>query len=214
MTSLARSQREIEAVEIGHVEDLDSFPRRVEIASASYFLVRSGDGLRLLSAVCPHKGGLVQDAEDHFQCPRHGWRFDHSTGRCLNAPTRSLSSFAVVERDGILYAELPSRALQRGGGRPPLAVPLTFQLHAHACLEIRYRGFTLLTDPWLAGPAFFGSWALWPPPRVDTGKLRPDAIWISHEHSDHFHPQTLAQLPRETPVYLPDFPNRDRKSVV
>jgi CMP-N-acetylneuraminate monooxygenase len=208
MTSLARSRREIEAVEIGRVEDLESLPRRVEIASASYFLVRSGDELRLLSAVCPHKGGMVQDAEDHFQCPRHGWRFDYSTGRCLNAPTRSLSSFPVLERGGILYAELPSRALQRGGDRPPLAVPLTFQLHAHACLEIRYRGFTLLTDPWLAGPAFFGSWALWPPPRVDASRLRPDAIWISHEHSDHFHPQTLAQLPRETPVYLPDFPNR------
>src|SRR5207245_7940825 len=82
------------------------------------------------------------------------------------------------------------------------------QLPAHACLEIRYRGFTLLTDPWLAGPAFFGSWALYPPPRVDPTKLRPDAIWISHEHSDHFHPQTLASFDRSIPVYLPDYPNR------
>ena len=208
MTSLARSERELESVEIGRVDEIDAFPRRIEIASASYFLVRSDEGLRLLSAVCPHKGGIVQDAEDRFQCPRHGWQFDRTTGRCLNAPTRSLSSFPVVEHDGVLHAELPSRALRRGGDRPPLAAPLTFQLHAHACLEIRYRGFTLLTDPWLAGPAFFGSWALWPPPRVEANKLRPDAIWISHEHSDHFHPQTLEQLPRETPVYCPDFPNR------
>jgi CMP-N-acetylneuraminate monooxygenase len=208
MTSLARSERRIEPVEIGRADDLGTLPRRVEIASASYFLTRIGDGLRLLSAVCPHKGGLVQDAEDHFQCPRHGWQFDYSTGRCLNAPTRSLSSFPVVERDGVLYAELPSRALQRGGDRPPLTSPLTFQLHAHACLEIRYRGFTLLTDPWLAGPAFYGSWDLYPPPRVDASRLKPDAIWISHEHSDHFHPQTLDAFPRSIPVYVPDFPNR------
>jgi CMP-N-acetylneuraminate monooxygenase len=201
-------ERQVELVEVGRADLLDGLPRRVEIASASYFLVRSGDELRLLSSVCPHKGGIVQDAEDHFQCPRHGWQFDYETGRCLNAPTRSLASFRVVEQDDVLYAELPSRALRRGGDRPPLTVPLTFQLHAHACLEIGYRGFTLLTDPWLAGPAFFGSWALYPPPRVDATRLRPDAIWISHEHSDHFHPQTLASFDRSIPVYLPDYPNR------
>ena len=208
MSAASRSAPEVEPVEIGRQDDLGALPRRIEIASASYFLARAGDELRLLSSVCPHKGGIVQDAGDHFQCPRHGWQFDHDTGRCLNAPTRSLSSFPVFERDGVLYAELPARALERGGDRPPLTAPLTFQLHAHACLEIRYRGFTLLTDPWLVGPAFFGSWALWPPPRVDVARLRPDAIWISHEHSDHFHPQTLVAFDRSTPVYVPDFPNR------
>jgi CMP-N-acetylneuraminate monooxygenase len=208
VSTAQRSAREVERVEIGRRDEVWMLPRRVEIAAASYFLVEAGGKLRLLSSVCPHKGGIVQDAGDHFQCPRHGWEFDHDTGRCRNAPTRSLSSFPVVERDGVLYAELPTRALERGGDRPPLTAPLTFQLHAHACLEIRYRGFTLLTDPWLAGPAFFGSWALWPPPRVDIAKLRPDAIWISHEHSDHFHPQTLVAFDRSTPVYVPDFPNR------
>ena len=208
MNAAPRSALEIEPVEIGRQDELLTLPCRIEIASASYFLVRAGDELRLLSSVCPHKGGIVQDAGDHFQCPRHGWQFDYDTGTCLNAPTRSLSSFPVSERDGLLYARLPGRALRSGGGRPPLASPLTFQLHAHACLEIRYRGFTLLTDPWLSGPSFFGSWALWPPPRVDVAKLHPDAIWISHEHSDHFHPQTLVSFDRSIPVYCPDFPNR------
>jgi CMP-N-acetylneuraminate monooxygenase len=206
--SAPTAAQDVELVEIGDVGLLDSLPRRVDITSASYFLTRAGDELRLLSTVCPHKGGLVQDAGDCFQCPRHGWRFDRGSGRCLNAPTRALSSFGVVERGGVLYAKLPRRVLRHGGDRPKLTSPLTFQLHAHACLEIRYRGFTLLTDPWLNGPAFFGSWALYPPPRVDPQRLRPDAIWISHEHSDHFHPQTLAAFPRSIPVYLPDFPNR------
>jgi CMP-N-acetylneuraminate monooxygenase len=200
--------KEVESVELGRADELSALPQRMEIGSSTYFLVRSDDGLRLFSSVCPHKGGIVQDAGDHFQCPRHGWQFDYWNGRCFNAPTSSLSSYPVKEQDGVLYAHLPSRALQRGGDRPALATPLTFQLHAHACLEIRYRGFTLLTDPWLAGPAFFGSWALYPPPRVDPARLRPDAIWISHEHSDHFHPETLVLFDRSIPVYLPDFPNR------
>jgi CMP-N-acetylneuraminate monooxygenase len=200
--------RRVEVVKLGRLAEIDSFPHRLEIAGASYFLARAGDELRLLSTVCPHKGGIVQDAETWFQCPRHGWRFDRRTGASLDAPTMSLPAYPVSERNGVLYAELPARALRRGGDRPPLTAPLTFQLHSHACLEIRYRGFTLLTDPWLAGPAFFGSWALYPPPRVDVARLRPDAIWISHEHSDHFHPETLQLLDRSTPVYFPDFPNR------
>jgi CMP-N-acetylneuraminate monooxygenase len=208
MIAGTRSDQEVEPVELGDAARLGVLPRRLEIGTASYFLVRSREGLRLLSSVCPHKGGIVQDAGDHFQCPRHGWQFDHGTGRCLNAPTSSLSSYPVAERDGVLYAELPSRILRRGGERPSLQSALTFQLHAHACLEIRYRGFTLLTDPWLAGPAFFGSWDLYPPPRVDARRLSPDAIWISHEHSDHFHPQTLDAFDRSIPVYCPDFPNR------
>jgi CMP-N-acetylneuraminate monooxygenase len=208
MMAASSRDRDVQRVEIGRAADLESLPRRIEVATASYFLVRSGSELRLLSSVCPHKGGIVQDAGSCFQCPRHGWQFDRETGRSLNSPSRGLSSYPVHEEGGALYAELPSRALRRGGDRPPLTSPLTFQLHAHACLEIRYRGFTLLTDPWLSGPAFFGSWALYPPPRVDANRLRPDAIWISHEHSDHFHPQTLAAFDRSIPVYVPDFPNR------
>src|SRR5438093_13146824 len=134
MSVTTQPEREVDRVEIGRAEDVRSFPHRVEIAHATYFLVRSGAELRLLSTVCPHKGGIVQDAGSCFQCPRHGWRFDHGTGRCLNAPARSLASFPVFERGGVLYAEVPSRPLHRGGDRPPLATPLTFQLHARACV--------------------------------------------------------------------------------
>lgn len=37
--------------------------------------------------------------------------------------------------------------------------------------------------------------------------LQPNAIWISHEHSDHFHPQTLLHFEKSTPIYVPAFPN-------
>src|SRR5947208_9597133 len=59
--------RSVEPVELGKVEELRMLPLRVEIASAPYFLVRNGGELRLLASVCPHKGGIVQDAGDRFQ---------------------------------------------------------------------------------------------------------------------------------------------------
>src|SRR5206468_2266137 len=38
--------------------------------------------------------------------------------------------------------------------------------------------------------------------------LRPDAIVITHEHSDHFHEPTLRLFDRGTAIYVPDFPNQ------
>ena len=140
----------------------------------------------------------------------HGWRFDHSTGRCLNAPSKALSPTVVTVEDGLLWAEVHDEAhvdLVKQGRRAT-KLGLTVQLHAHACLEISYEGFTLLTDPWLDGPAFFGAWAPYPPHAVRGADLRPDAILITHEHSDHFHEPTLRSFDRHTPVYVPDFPNQ------
>ena len=48
MSVSTRSEREVERVEVGRAEDVAALPKRVELSRASYFLVRSGDELRLL----------------------------------------------------------------------------------------------------------------------------------------------------------------------
>ena len=198
-----------EVVDLGPADFVGPLPRRVDIHGRAYFLVgEPGRQLRLLSSTCPHKGGVVADAGGVFECPRHGWRFDYLSGRCLNAPSASLTAFPVYVHEGRLVAELAHVASAPPPHRPALAKPLTIKLHAHACLELTYGDFSLLTDPWLDGPAFFGSWTQYPAPRVGAADLDPDAIWISHEHSDHFHERTLAGLARSTPVLVPDFPNQ------
>ena len=52
-----------------------------------------------------------------------------------------------------------------------------------------------------------GAWTQFPPPPESALRFRPDAIWISHEHSDHFHEPTLRLYDRSTPIYLPAFAN-------
>ena len=197
-------------VRLGPVDTFSDLPARISVGSRSLFLVRDEKGFTLLSNVCPHQGGAVYDEGTRFECPQHGWRFDRNTGRCLNAPSRSLTAFPVTVEDGILYADLPRHARVdhvRHTGRAT-KTGLTVQLHAHACLEIAHGGFTLLTDPWLDGPAFLGAWAAYPPHQASGADLRPDAILITHEHSDHFHEPTLRHFDRATPIYVPDFPNQ------
>lgn len=52
------------------------------------------------------------------------------------------------------------------------------------------------TDPWLVGKAFNNSWSLHPKPNFKEEWYNEiDYLWISHEHPDHFHIETLKNLP-------------------
>ncbi len=194
---------------IGPADSFSRLPAVISEGARTYFLVRQPSGYALLSNVCPHQGGAVYDKGTCFECPLHGWQFDRMTGRCLNAPSRSLAAIPVAVEDGVLYADIPAPAhVDRvAHGSRSAKAGLTIQLHSHACLEISYEGYTLLTDPWLDGPAFLGSWVQSPAPDTDGTDLRPDAILITHEHSDHFHEPTLRHFNKRTPVFVPDFPN-------
>lgn len=77
---------------------------------------------------------------------------------------------------------------------------------AHACLLIESGGTRLLTDPWLDGPTYLSSWWQFPAPVLQGASLPPlDAVYLTHEHADHFHPATLALLPRSTPIWVGRF---------
>jgi UDP-MurNAc hydroxylase len=84
---------------------------------------------------------------------------------------------------------------------------VTFLGHAGLYIETRYA--SILCDPWLGGPAYYGSW--WPFPDndcVDPAALsRPTYLYISHLHHDHFYPPFLRRhVARDTVVLLPDYP--------
>lgn len=203
-------------LDLGSEDAFTEFPAAIEAGGQQYFLVRTDGEYRLVSRVCPHQGGIVLRADSCFECPQHGWRFDLHSGTCLDVSHARLASVPVSVRGGHLWASVhagprdaPTTSTARHSPRGVSDWPSDFGLRVvgHACLEIRGGGFTLLTDPWLSGPAFLGAWIPYPPTNVDVSQLRPNAIWISHEHSDHLHLPTLRHFDRETPVYFPDFPN-------
>ena len=213
-----------QATPLGRADAFAPGTTRLTLAGRPYFLVRDPEaGDRLLSAICPHQGGIVEHdtSPDTLVCPNHHWRFHARTGDCRNAPNQRLASYPVFEHEGALYARLPATARAESAAATAsssraadtrsnarTASDVTVHLHAHACLEVRSGDFSLLTDPWLHGPAFLGAWIQYPPTTANAAALQPDAIWISHEHSDHFHEPTLKHFDRATPIYVPDFPNR------
>jgi UDP-MurNAc hydroxylase len=90
--------------------------------------------------------------------------------------------------------------------------PVRFRILSHAGLLVTGAGKTLLFDPWLVGSAYWRSWWNFPPvPRDLVESLRPDFIYLTHIHWDHFHGPSLRKFPRETPIFIPKTPARRMK---
>jgi UDP-MurNAc hydroxylase len=82
---------------------------------------------------------------------------------------------------------------------------LTFLGHVGFFIETRHG--SVLCDPWFT-PAYFGSW--FPYPRNDgldpSRFARPDYLYISHLHRDHFDPEWLERhVDKRARVLLPEF---------
>jgi Rieske [2Fe-2S] domain len=70
-------------------------------------LIKTRDGYRLLSRVCPHQGGTVEDDGGQFVCHNHGYQYDKDGGKCLNAEALRMKSYVVNVKAGRLIALVP-----------------------------------------------------------------------------------------------------------
>ena len=82
---------------------------------------------------------------------------------------------------------------------------LGFDTIGNATLIVYDNGPLLVTDPWLGGDAYFGSWALShevPEEQLDAA-MASRFVWFSHGHPDHLNGAWLKQFP-DAEVLLPD----------
>jgi UDP-MurNAc hydroxylase len=79
-----------------------------------------------------------------------------------------------------------------------------FQTLSHAGLRVVASGKELVCDPWLVGSTYWRSWWNYPPvPKELVESLKPDFIYLTHLHWDHFQGVTLKRFDPETPVLIP-----------
>jgi cytochrome b6-f complex iron-sulfur subunit len=87
-------------------------PREYEMGSATFlleakaWLFRDETGLYAISAVCTHLGCTVNFAQEQFDCPCHGSRYN-AAGYVLRGPaTQPLSYLALtVSEDGLVVLD-------------------------------------------------------------------------------------------------------------
>jgi len=80
-------------------------------------------------------------------------------------------------------------------------------LIGHACLLFESRETTLLSDPCLFSLHFEELNYYFPRVEIHQNKFpRPDAVYLSHRHQDHFDIRTLAYLPKDLKILCPNDP--------
>lgn len=81
----------------------------------------------------------------------------------------------------------------------------------NAMIMLEGQRSRVLCDPWVTFDRYSTS-GLYTFPELhlsqnDVAALKPNFIYISHTHEDHYDPITLALFPRETPIMVADFEN-------
>ncbi len=94
----------VEVLSLSDIEE--NIPKLIEYGEDRVLVHRSGEEITAVSAACTHHGGPLEDGLliDHvLTCPKHGSRFDVSTGICQCPPAfKDLSLFETKTEGGTL----------------------------------------------------------------------------------------------------------------
>ena len=191
------------------------FPKKIKIKNKNYFLLKNKGDYFLGSTVCPHMGGSIEfnKKEDCLHCPLHNWKFDKSSGKCINS-SQDMDLIKLEYKNNALWVNdskinnkkviKKNKTLTQQGIKKDIKIKLI----SHATLNISLKKLNILIDTWIEGPAMLGAWRQYPLTGIKAKDLKPYAIIITHEHSDHFHIPTLIHFHKNTPIFVPNFPNK------
>lgn len=90
----------VDLVPLGEGRNFDLGEERIAV-----FRTRDGQ-VFATQAACPHAGGPLADGivgGSTVVCPLHARKFELSTGACRGDDCRSLATYPIVIRDGVLF---------------------------------------------------------------------------------------------------------------
>ncbi|MGB7069795.1 MAG: MBL fold metallo-hydrolase [Pyrinomonadaceae bacterium] len=95
---------------------------------------------------------------------------------------------------------------------------MKFTVLSHAGMLVEDRGKSILLDPWLIGSCYWRSW--WNFPEIEReflDDIKPDYIYLTHLHWDHFHSPSLRLFDKDVKFLVPRIPGtrmvRDLRSI-
>jgi CMP-N-acetylneuraminate monooxygenase len=162
-----------------------------------------------VSRTCDHANGRLAlcDEKTRARCPLHGWTLDTDTLKYTNVNVQKKQIPFEVKKGQLHYERQTTALAVPPSYITPSDTPVKVRFLAHASVLIEIGDFKIVTDPWLIGPCFATGW--WPliPPRADALDIlrTADLVYVSHNHPDHMHLETLAHLPKDTPIIVPAF---------
>jgi len=174
----------------------------------NYFYHRTGERIIVYDRICDHGGGKMALSNGLGTCPLHGWRLELSNGSYINA---NCFKKPIIEVD---LSELDSPIFELPKSKATLLMEswvedqrVEIKFLNHACLIVKSEALTFATDPWLMGSAFSNGW--WLSERTPVNAFEEingcDFIYISHNHPDHLHLQSLRNIRKDMPILTAGF---------
>lgn len=197
-------------MEISITSEMYGRTTRWEANSAEFWVLVNSAGAveSVFLDKCAHRGSQLRLTSSGFMCDTHGWTYrPNGSNDVVGNP--GLETLKFSQSGDMLIVSVPDRSEVLP--RLPDALDGTekLELLAHACFALSAGKNRILFDPWLFGDAYWGSWRHFPEVELEQNALDGvTTVVITHPHPDHFHPETLALLPRTIPIYFPNFPSQ------
>jgi CMP-N-acetylneuraminate monooxygenase len=192
---------------------VDTFKDGEFIEFNNFFVGKINEKYIQYNRLCDHNGGLLSLNQDRVtaNCPIHNWKLLLNNYKYTNGISKKYDELAVIDNNVILkktiekFPTIETKNLFNGN--------VEYQFNAHASFSISIDSFNLITDPWLIGQCFAtGWWHMHPPAKDSIQRLQnSNLIYISHNHPDHLHLETLLTYCKDDQQFL--IPNFESKSV-
>lgn len=183
-----------------------------------FVVVHAGRVQHVVNKTCQHNGGRLIQHGNTARCPLHGWEVNLQTLRYANGLAHQPVVQYTEPEPG--WVEVPHETAHlelhpRIETQPGLK-PVRIEFLSHATLYIQFEGFSLITDPWLLGPAFLTGWWLstTPPPDALDKLNTADVVYISHNHPDHLHVETLQYLRKDAHILTANFQSKSSETML
>ncbi len=167
----------------------------------------------VVSRICDHASGTLQPCENNrfAECPLHGWKLDLDALQYSNVNVaKEKLAFEVKNTQVIIRQPNTHLKLPENISSKQQELDLNIRFLSHASLLFTCDSINIITDPWIQGPCFLNGWWHDPAPSSDAidQLFNADLVYISHNHPDHMHEDTLIKLYQyrpDVPIVIPNF---------
>lgn len=159
----------------------------------------------VIDKYCDHAGGKLIVKGQMAVCPMHGWQLSLENLSYNNSHHKKERKIFDIINENLVFENSSKHLINPFLGKKKDSFEIRWL--NHASLLIKKDNFSLITDPWLFGPAFLNGWWLNEPSHEDSLELlkNADVLYISHNHPDHLHPETLSILRKDIQIITPKF---------
>ena len=185
----------------------------------NYFIKKSNGKIDyVINRICDHNGGKLINKKDFALCPLHGWKLNLETLNYNDSfECKEKIKFKINSNDELEFISKKQclvQSLDEDSVNDLDEVKITHI--GHAGLHISSGNFSIVTDPWLIGPAFMTGWWLSKEAKKKYFDLvdKADIIYISHNHPDHLHPETLSYFNKQKLVITPNFQSKSSEKML